>query len=128
MRRSLSLLALGALTALAVGSAAALSVDGGTIQAGSDAELECDPDGVQVTTWVLEADTGEVHSVRVGGIDAACFGSELIVRVRDGVGTIIGGGDVDPIDNALETVALPTLPDPAAIEQIDVFIEGPSAP
>jgi hypothetical protein len=124
MRRSLSLLAIGALTALTVGSAAALNVSGGTIQAGVDQTLTCDADGVFVDGWGLEADDGTVHSVRIDGIDGACFGNALFVRVYDGSGVLIGQGGVEPIDAVEESVALPSAPLASAIEEIHIFIEG----
>jgi hypothetical protein len=124
MRRSFSLIAIGALTALAVGSAAALDVDGGAIQAGVDQTLSCDADGVFVAGWGLEADDGTVRSVRINGIDGACFGNALFVTVYDGSGALIGQGSADPIDAVEESVALPTWPLASAIEQIHIFIEG----
>ncbi|MGH8950706.1 MAG: hypothetical protein ACRDX9_04710 [Acidimicrobiia bacterium] len=125
MRRSLSLLALGALTALAVGSAAALSVDGGAIQAGVDQTLTCDT-GVTVGGWGLEADDGTVRSVRISDIAPECAGNALFVRVYDLAGVLIGQGGVEPIDALEESVALPSWPLAADIENISVFIEGAS--
>lgn len=124
MRRSLSLLALAALTALAVGSAAALGVDGGTIQAGVDGDLACDANGVHVSGWGLEADDGTVRSVSIGDIDASCFGSALFVRIFDGGDVLIGQGGVEPVSTAEVSIPLPGQPQASAIESIHVFIEA----
>ena len=134
MRRSFSLIALGALTALAVGSAAALDVDGGAIQAGEDLTLTCDDDGVHVAGWGLEADDGLVYGVRIGGISDDCFGNALFVNVTDGAGGVIAQGGVQKppggtgITSATQSVSFSTAVDAALIEDIHVFIEGPAAP
>ena len=57
-----------------------------------DQTLTCDADGVFVAGWGLEADDGTVRSVRINGIDGACFGNALFVRVYDGSGALIGQG------------------------------------
>ena len=54
------------------GLAASLSVDGGTIQAGSDTDLQCDEDGVRVDGWGLETNDGLVYFVRIHDIDETC--------------------------------------------------------
>jgi hypothetical protein len=130
MRRILALLAVGALSALAIGSAAALGVNGGAIQAGEDLTLTCDNDGVQVLGWGLETDDGEVYSVRVGGIATACIGNAIFVRVTDG-GVTVASGSVDPLTAAHTgagqvTVSIPGGYSAALIDDLHVFIEGPS--
>ncbi len=130
MRRLFAFLALGALTALAIGSAAALGVNGGTIQAGEDLDLTCDPDGVQVDGWGLESNTGLVNRVRIVGISDACQGNALFVKVTSN-GSIIGSGSVDPLGSANTggggQVAVNFNPVAAAsITDIHVYIEGPA--
>ncbi len=132
MRRLFAFLALGALTALAIGSAAALGVDGGTIQAGEDLSLTCDPDGVQVLGWGLETDDGTVLNVRIGGIHADCVGNAIFVNITDGAATVIAQGGVQKPPGGPgitgDQITIPLNPDPqaAAIEDIHVFIEGPA--
>jgi len=128
MRRSLSLLALGALTALAVGSAAALSVDGGTIQAGEDLSLICDGDGVHVTGWGLETDDNTVRWVRIGGISDNCQLNELFVSVTSGgaaveKGSVVLGPGHTGAGFAQINFTAP-FPAPADITDLHVFIEG----
>ncbi len=128
MRRLFAFLALGALTALAIGSAAALGVDGGTIQAGVDTDLTCDPDGVQVLGWGFETDTGLVHNVRIGGISAACEGHSLFVTVTAGGATYAGSIaalSVAQVDPGSATVPFTPRP-PEDITALQIVIEGGS--
>ena len=130
MRRTFALLAVLALSALAVGSAAALGVNGGTIQAGEDLTLVCDPNGVQVLGWGLETDDGKVYSVRIGGIADACQGNALFVKVTDG-GVTVASGTVDPLLATHTGAGQVTVPIPGGypavdIDDLHVFIEGPS--
>ena len=67
-------------------SAANLDVNGGVIQAGVDADLVCDPDGVQVVNWVYESVDQLVYSVVIDDFHAACAGSEVIVGLHDELG------------------------------------------
>jgi hypothetical protein len=130
MRRFSALLAVGVLSALAIGSAAALGVNGGAIQAGEDLSLICDPDGVQVLGWGLETDDGKVYTVRIGGIADACQGNALFVKVTDG-GVPVASGSVDPLlaANTGAGQVVVSIPGGYAASEIDdlhVFIEGPN--
>ncbi len=130
MRRLLAFLAVGALTALAIGSAAALGVNGGTIQAGVDADLTCD-DTIAVAGWGFESDTGLVHNVRIGGISAACVGHSLFVNVTAGGATysgsipVLSASQVDTGSPGTATVSFTPRP-PEDITAIHVVIEGGS--
>lgn len=130
MRRLLAFLAVGALTAMAIGSAAALGVNGGTIQAGVDSELTCD-DAIAVAGWGFEADTGLVYNVRIGGISAACAGHSLFVNVTAGGATYSGSIEslaatqVETGSPGTATVAFTPRP-PEDITAIHVVIEGGS--
>jgi hypothetical protein len=124
----MALIAVGALTALAVGSAAALQVNGGTIQAGIDTTLTCD-DVVDVKGWGFEQGTGLVHNVRIGGIAPACVGNSLFVTVTSG-GSIFQGSILELTANQVEggtpgtaTVAFTPRP-PEDITAIHIVIEG----
>ena len=135
MKRSIIALLVGGLvfgTVLAV--AASLSVDGGTIQAGSDTDLQCDEDGVDVAGWMLETDDGLVYGVRIHNIDPACSSNDLFVNItKDGV-KIAGGsahipadgsGDDNDTDGGEVGVKVKFTPQPAEdITDIEVFIEG----
>ncbi|HLF61354.1 MAG TPA: hypothetical protein VI980_09270 [Acidimicrobiia bacterium] len=130
MRRTFAFLAVGALTALAIGSAATLAVNGGAIQAGEDLTLFCDPDGVQVRGWGLETNDGLVYFVRIGGIADACQGNAIFVRVTDG-GVLVASGSVDPLTAAHTGAGQVVVPIPggypaANINDLHVFIEGPN--
>ena len=85
MKRSIIALLVGGLvfgTVLAI--AASLNVSGGTIQAGSDADLICDENGIYVDAWavntypVLEG----VEWVTIKGVDADCDGARIMGRVQ----------------------------------------------
>lgn len=123
----IALIAGASVFAIAFAAAATLNVQGGTIQAGTDTSLYCDVDGVQAN-WGLETDDNTVRSVRITGIDAACEGNELFVKVRNGTGTLLAQGSaVAPAGGGQVTVAFPSpWLDPSAIEQLQIWIEGPS--
>lgn len=112
---------------VAFASAAALIVNGGTIQAGADTDLVCDSDGVRVEGWGLETDDGLVYNVRIGNIWADCVGAEIFANITGAGGTELTEAGPVTIDDTIETL---TFDDPVAaeaIEDIHIFIEGPSA-
>jgi hypothetical protein len=115
--------------------AASLNVDGGTIQAGSDVDLTCDGDGVNVDGWGLETDDGKVSFVRIHNIDPDCSGDDIFVNITKYGTKIAGGsatipnngdaGDNDPDANQVG-VKISFTPQYAwDITDITVFIEGP---
>lgn len=139
-RLVIALLVGGAVFGMVYGLAATLNVDGGTIQAGSDVDLICDEDGVQVLGWGLETDDGKVYFVRIGNIDEQCAGNEIFVSITD-EGTEIADGDAvieteaaDGGDSCTDATALEVcakIPIPGGvlaedITDIEVFIEGES--
>jgi len=106
-------------------AAAALNVNGGVIQAGSDNTLQCDLDGVKVLGWGLELDDGLVHFVRIGNIDnVACAQADLFVTLWNTTPAQIGEGGGEPINSSTEIVDLDSPVDPAAIDKITIYIEG----
>jgi hypothetical protein len=109
------------------GSAAALNVMGGTIQAGEDLDLICDEDGIRVAGWGLETDDGLVYSIRFCDVDADCCDCELFVRVTGSDGSFIDGGwskATIPSGGGCVRVTLRN-PIPAAdIYDLHVYIEG----
>jgi hypothetical protein len=112
---------------VAFASAAALIVNGGTIQAGEDTTLACDTDGVAVAGWGLETDTGLVNNVRISGIATACFGADLFANITGGPAIELTEAGPVTIDNVTETLAFDTPVSAASIQDIHLFIEGPSA-
>lgn len=80
-KKVLVLTLLFVLVAAAFAAAAELPVSGGTIQAGVDDTLYCDPDGVYVPGWGLETDDNTVRSVRIAGIHPDCAGNEMFVKI-----------------------------------------------
>jgi hypothetical protein len=139
-RLIVALLVGGALFGAVYGLAATLNVEGGTIQFGSDVDLICDEDGVQVLGWGLETDDGNVYAVRIGNIDEQCAGNQIFVSITDD-GTEIADGDAtieeeadDVDDSCVDDTALEVctrIPIPGGvpaedITDIEVYIEGPS--
>lgn len=87
MFRKLALFGLIAILAVAAyGSAAWMPVNGGTIAAGADYSLLCDPDGVQVLAYGLNTLDGPyegVEYVSIGGIATPeCNGARVFARVE----------------------------------------------
>jgi hypothetical protein len=120
-----ALVAAAAVFALAFGSAATLSVDGGAIQAGVDANLTCTA-AADVLGWGLETDTGLVNFVRID-VPATCDGNEMFVSITS-YGTEIASGNVTlPNLHSAGGHIVHFSPQPAAdITDIEVFIEGPN--
>ncbi|MCC7354828.1 MAG: hypothetical protein IT330_13875 [Anaerolineae bacterium] len=89
MKRVLGLLAILAILVAAVyASAAALNVDGGTIQGGGDTTLYCDDDGINVVAYGLNTypvNEG-VEYVTVNGVDDDCDGARIMGRIKTGGG------------------------------------------
>lgn len=134
-RLFVSLALVVALAVAAFGAAAALNVDGGVIQAGSDTNLQCDTDGVRVDGWGLETDDGSVHFVRIHDIDPSCSGADLFVNITENGSKIAEGqaqipSDGDPGDNDPDAgevgvkVNFNTPVQAEDITDIEVFIEG----
>ncbi len=69
------------LLALVAGNAAGLLPAGGIAQAGQEADLLCDEDGVSVS-YGLTGDLSSISSVTVSGIDSDCSGTVMLVRVQ----------------------------------------------
>lgn len=104
----------GTLLAGAVGSAAALTVNGGTAQTGN-ASATCDPDGVDVSYTVS---AGNITDVTVSGIHADCIGATLSVTVNNGV----DGVGSTTIAAGSETVDIAPDVSVAAASSVDVTI------
>jgi hypothetical protein len=78
MLRIVGILAvIGILAASVFASAAALTVDGGIIQEGSDTALTCVADKATVSNWVVDYATNTVQSVDVSGLDG-CAGTVTV--------------------------------------------------
>lgn len=87
-----ALVVIAALATSAFASAAALQVDGGVLQAGTDTELRCDFDGVSVNAYGLNTLPGDYEGVEyiwVTGVDPACAGAKLFARAALANGTFL---------------------------------------
>jgi len=119
MKRLVTALAAGAaISTIAFASASLLDVDGSTIQAGSSG-VTCDASGVNAN-WGLETDDNSVRNVRVAGIDTACAGDTMFVKV-----------DGKPVVSKVITTAgqetfafTAPFPAPETINNIKIWIEG----
>lgn len=122
MKRLLgALLAGAAVFSIAFASAAVLTVDGNVIQAGVDGDLRCDTDGVQAN-WGLETTDNTVRYVTIVGLDAACEGQEVFVKVNEAAGDALGPVTVTS-GQAKFNFASP-YPSPESISSLRVWIEG----
>jgi hypothetical protein len=84
-----ALMCLGMLAGAAFGAAAALNVNGGVVQIGSDVTLSAE-DGIQITDWGVNYD-GKVTFIQVDGVnDTALTNALLGGWVTDSGGSIIG--------------------------------------
>lgn len=135
LRFLLVIAVVAALATSAFGSAAALGVNGGTIQFGQDTSLYCDADGVAVTGWGYEQSNDLVYNVKIGGIDTACIGNALFVTITQDdnlvpVFTTPGNGIALDSTNTGGSIATVAFPAPylsaGRITGIQVAIEGPN--
>jgi hypothetical protein len=110
--------------AAAYGAAASLALQGGSIQAGVDATLYCDVDGVNVESWGLETDDSTSHYVRIAGIDAACLGNYIFVRVEDSGGGPLYFSGKTALLSPVMTFNFPSPINAGSIEHLKVWIEG----
>ena len=121
----IALVAGAAVFSIAFGAAAALSVNGGVLQAGRDGDVTCTT-GVAVQGWGLETDTDTVLSVRISGF-AGCEGADALVRLTGTGGYITGNlvpDDANPINEDEERFVIPGGIDPTLVEDVHVWIEG----
>lgn len=125
-----ALIAGTAVFSIAFAAAAALSVDGGVLQAGADDTLTC-TESVRVDGWVLETDDGNeaLKAVRIQGF-GPCGGNEVFVRLTDADGNFITGNlepaDGNPLSGAPDNEQRFNIPDPgvdpADVHDIHVWI------
>ena len=104
-----------------VGHASSLSTAANKLGAGTSAVAKCDTDGVTVLQ-VLTA--GNVTSVTINGIAAACATGTLSVTVNNGTANSTGSAAV-PGGGGSMTVALAAGVAMKDSDQIDVTITGP---
>lgn len=112
-----------AVATMAFASASLLTVDGGTIQAGSNvASLACDVDGVKAN-WGLETKNppNSVMSVRISDIAEECGGAEMFIKTNlmDEAKMV----KLDGSDSATLRFDAP-YPAPEDITAIRIWIEG----
>jgi hypothetical protein len=123
----IALIAGAAVFSIAFAAAAALSVNGGVLQAGRDGDVTCTA-AVEVEGWGLETDTNSVNSVRISGFAAACFGADAFVRLVDSGGSYLTGNlvpdDLNPINETEERFVIPGGISPAVVDDVRVWIEG----
>lgn len=133
MRLILALVVMAALATSAFGAAAALPVNGGVIQAGSDNTLSCDPDGIYVDGYGFELDNLKVSYVRFGGIHDDCLSARVFAAVYDSGGTQLDGNLQGTLtaplsgpanDNKLKLSFASAVP-AASIHEIHVGIQKP---
>jgi hypothetical protein len=114
-----ALLAGAAVFSIAFASAAVLDVNGEVIQAGVDSDLRCDADGVN-GNWGLETDTNQVTFVRIDGIDAACEGAQMWIRINE----TDNYGPVTLTDSGQATFSFNGFYPPEDLESLRIWIEG----
>jgi hypothetical protein len=115
-------LALG-IAAAAYGAAASLTVNGGTVQAGSDSVTGCDTGGVDVSYTVLYDSSVpgfKVTAVTVSNIDPACNGKKIDVVLTQG-GNNVGLASGTVGSGSFSGSVLPT-PDAADVDDVHVVI------
>jgi len=91
----LALLVGGAVFAAVFAAAAALNVNAGVLQSGSDEDLTCDTDGVQVyyqDGWQSSLDDFGITAVVVAGISDQCDGKLVEVVLTDNAGNWLASG------------------------------------
>jgi len=72
------------LLAGALGSAAILDVNHGSLQAADLNNLKCDANGVTIDGYGVELDTLIANSITISDIDAACVGQKWGIQIQHG--------------------------------------------
>jgi len=122
-RLIVALLVGGAIFGAVFAAAAALNVDAGFLQAGSDDTLVCDADGVQIfyqDGWSSALDDFAITGVVVAGIDDTCDGKLVEVVLTDVNGNWLASGatTIPVVGNA----TVDTSPDVLASAVYDVHV------
>lgn len=81
----------GTVVAVSVAAAAALDINNAPTAQATTVSVACDTDGVDV--FIQNEDTDmTTRGVRIAGIDAACEGNDVRVRLLDDLGAILASG------------------------------------
>lgn len=127
MKRYLSALAVAALVfGVVLGSAAALDVNGGSVQVGSDG-VKCDRNGVTVASYRVEAsnaDRPQSHGVRITGIHPRCEGADLFAKVLGDGGDQLGYGSTSINGNQATVTYRNGTVTAKDIERVQITIDG----
>lgn len=120
-RVATAIVAGAAVASLAYASASVLTVTSKPLQAGG-ASVTCDVDGVNVR-WGLETTANEVQSVKVEGIDSACYGkgASVFVGIDGGEGKYKQALTTAPADGVV-SISLPAGTAPESINDVKVWI------
>jgi hypothetical protein len=122
-RLLVALISGAAVFSIAFASAAALDVNGGTIQYGEDNQLTC-TSSANVAGWGVETDTNLTSHVRIS-YDPDCAGNDMFVKITQN-GTVIRSVSKQPLDATGSTGNLGFTPvSTEAITDIHITIEGP---
>ena len=78
--------------ALTFGAAASLTVNSSELGSGGTEVSSCDPDGVEVSYDLLDADPSMVNEIVVNGIATECAGQTLHYVVLDEAGEVVDAG------------------------------------
>ena len=108
-------------TGAIVGAAASLSLASGSLGAATAATPRCTTAGLSVFQTLT---AGNVSSVTVGVLPAACGGATLQVTVNNGVANSSGSAAV-PGGGGSVTVTIAIPPAVTAAEQTDLVLVGP---
>lgn len=117
----------------ALGAAATVDIDGGTLQAGIDDNLATQVNPLSVTAYPIHggADSGEedVTHVRIAGFDEATVAAEpgIYIRLAEEDGTFVGESHSKPVTDDEMFFELEdglTIDDIERVDQIDVILEG----
>ncbi len=125
-----------ALAGLSLASASQLSLNGGTLQAGVGAVVDCQPAGSPIKVSLTSAYSGSGYvttAVRMSGVNAACQGLTYRVQLVDGAGASIDlngtstagtdlTGSVNLVSSAF-SVTIPSTPT-ATIARVALVITG----
>ncbi len=128
MKRLLAIGAVSVLGALSIASAAALTVNGGAVQAGQDNTLACDPNGVEIAyTLGVFAPAAPPNSgfpvtgVSVSDIDANCVGKTIDVVLTNLAGAQIATGSI-AIGGTPQAVVTAPAVDAFLVEDVHIAI------
>jgi hypothetical protein len=120
----------GSLSAALLGAAASLTVNGGALQAGTDATLECDSTGVTLEFNNTDTDASDAETVTIKNIHDNCVGATAYVTIAAVSTTcgVIAANGPGADDNTINCDPTPDVPVSTTSVTVQIIGGGSTPP